>query len=445
MKRTLIISLLFLAGGVLAVNFWLADSAIESAAAGISTQQGSGPQKIIFSDIAHAYHGLLLDRDFKEIKLDRAVIEQLQDSMIESLAAQPDTTEYKGFKPQITKPPLDQAYVAKILTGFKFTDDERIVIKSIIIQQGIDAAPSQEQGEYQWRLNLINERSVFHMNGKTWTSQSEFNSYLTQINLAAVLDRIRIRLRPDPTYLDTCRANQVPIPPDWPTGGWHKLMPNLPFRYNFLGRGPDTEVWTYEPPNLASGEPPPDQGLCYALPRMTGAYATLVGIICQSKRTLKACFWDNLPDPSTGQSGRLEGKDLVLPISDLQNGANLAENCTDCHRGGNAFLIHPNTALGQPLNRNPDVRYTPIGQPTWSNPPAFAPVGAGECSSCHEIAEPTSDYCRILTRAADLTMPNDRFPAGWNPPSAVPAFGTPEYRIYLGYRSHIAYLKTRCP
>lgn len=453
------IALMFLGISMLVLEISLTGCSVTRVAANVEWQQQT-PQsrKIVFSDIAHAYHGRLLDRDFKEIKLDRVVIEQLQDSMIESLVAAPDVTEYKAadgqtVKPQITKPPLDRAYVEKILNGFKFTDDERLVIKSVLIQQGIDAAPQQEQSEYQWRLDLINERSVFFIDSKVWNPHPGFSRYL-DLNLSGILERMRIRLRPDPTYADTCRENSVPVPPDWPsgpTGAWTRLMPRLPWRYNFLETGPDTEVWTYEPPHLASGLAPPDQGLCYALPRKTGEDIGLVGIICQSKRTGKACFWDNIDidaeRDADGRFPRITGEGITLRIAELKNGANLAENCTNCHRGGNAFIIHPNTVLGAPLNRHPDVRYSPIGQPHWTNPPAFSPLMTGRCASCHEIAWPTPSYCRILQKAADRTMPNTVWPAVWDLPSdaAFPAYGTPAYVEYIGYRAHIALLKTRCP
>lgn len=449
------LTVLLIGIALLTVRIYRKGSSIDTFAAGASSQK-SGTQKIAFWDIEHAYHGQLLDKNYNEIKLNRAVIEQIQDSMIDALTAQPITTEYKvegpvTFKPQITKPPLEKAYVEKVLQGFKFSEDERVVMKSIVIQQGIDASPSQEQGELQWRLNLINERSIIHLNPKVWTTpQSEFENYLTRINLRDVVERIRVRLRPDPSYQDVCRLNQVPIPPDWPTGGWRKLEPDLPCRYNFLRKGPATQVWVYEPPNLPSGDPPPDQGVCYALPRI-GSVPLLVGIICQSKRTGKACFWDNIHidavrDPVTGWP-RLEGKDLVLPISELKNGNNLAENCTGCHLGSNAFLIHPETVLGAPPNRNPDLRYTPISnQSGWLNPLPLAALGTGACSSCHEVGEPTPSYCRIVAQAADLTMPNSRWPALWSPTSttAVPAAGTAEYAAYMAYRAHIAFLKTRC-
>src|SRR5690349_19891300 len=53
-----------------------------------NAQADSGNPK--YSDIAYAYHGLLLNSDLQEIKVDSAVLEQLQDSMIESLVTVPE-------------------------------------------------------------------------------------------------------------------------------------------------------------------------------------------------------------------------------------------------------------------------------------------------------------------------------------------------------------------
>jgi hypothetical protein len=372
------------------------------------------PRALEYFDIAHAYHGLLLDGDLKVIELNKAVIERLQDSMLESLTAVPDVE-----LGQEARAPLDRTYIDKVLSGFEFTDDERILTKSALIQQGIDLAPSQEKLEYQWRFDLIHERSLHYLDPKVRELRSEFEQYLS--GLAGLLDLIRRLLQAllSAPYLDECRANSVPIPPDWPTGGWSNPGA-LPFRYNFLQSGPDTQVWMYEAPG--------GQGLCYALPRQDGDFVNLLGIICQSESTGKACFWDNI-DILTG--AKITGVGITLEISRLKNGFNLAENCTQCHRGGNVFLIHPETPLGTPTDRQPAVRYAPIGQAGWSNPPAFAAPGSGACAGCHEIAALNSSICVFLQQAAELTMPSVAAPAGWASP--IPA-----------YSAHITVLKTAC-
>lgn len=438
---TLSLSLLCLALSAVALKVALADSSPapnpdsnllqrrRTSSRKPAPEQPKRQRPLSYTDIAHAYHGMLLDKDFKEIKLDKATIERLQDSLLESLSTAPDIVNFKGPRgktiEQLTvTPPLNKERTAKVLNDFKFADDERFLVKSALIQQGIDTAPAEVRPEYQWRFDLIHERALQYVKPQLKIQRPDLTRFLDATGLAAIVGRLRMPPGADTEYITTCRANDVPIPPNWPGGaGWVNRR-LLPFEFNFLESGENTEVWTFEAPS--------DQGLCYALPRKDGEFVRLVGIICQSKRTGKACFWDNI-DAETGT--RIEGVGISLDIARLKDGSNLAENCTVCHRGGNVFLIHPETPLGAPLDREPLVRYEPIGQATWSNPPPLAALGTGTCSACHEIADPTSpsmSFCRILSRAADRTMPGTARPAGWDSP--LPA-----------YAAHISFFKTRCP
>lgn len=549
-----------------------------------SAGNATGTREISYSDIAHAYHGLLLDRNLKEIELNKAVIGRIQDSMIESLTAVPEVDENetaddgtrltmqgngaeltapqfatklfnakptfstgeqtspaeaipfentsvvlsftlgdtavlsstpdgtgpividnfvtingvstcKGVASQafldscfgpvinptlptgvpiqtvltpippidvskfmpvgteepvrfelrdfgviagnsdlflvttgqrISMPPLDKAYVEDVLSGFKFSADERILTKSALIQKGIDFAPVDEKLAYQSRFDLIHQGSLNFISSDFGP---KFKKYLILVDLEEIIRRILERPRISP-YIADCSANDVPIPPDWPTGGWKERGP-LPAKFIFASKDKAAEVWTYEDPR--------GQGLCYALPRKIGASVELLGIICQSKSTGKACFWDNL-DAATG--ARITGEGITLRIAKIQGGDALMENCTNCHRGDNAFIIHPETPLNPldpPVDRNPKVRYTPytpIGKADWINPPAVSPKGSGAgCSGCHEIPDltpgPFGSYCDILRQAAEKTMPNPAAPAGWISPSSA-------------YSAHITDLRTRC-
>jgi hypothetical protein len=545
-------------------------------------------RQISYSDIAHAYHGLLLDRELKEIKLDPAVIERIQDSMIESLTAVPEvdansttadglgrtrgnigpgvpqprigiklfnvnptfstgpqtspaeaipfasTSVLLSFKAgdsaflsstpdgtgpividnfltingvntcegvanqefpdscfgpfinpdlpagvpiqnvltpippidvspfipigttsvlfelrdfgvlagnselflvttgqYISMPPLDKTDVTDVLAGFNFSTDERILTKSALIQTGIDLAPADEKLEYQWRFDLIHQSSLNFISSTFGTFRPGFKSYLNLVGLEETIKLILERLTS--RYIADCRANEVPIPPDWPTGDW-KNRGFLPAEFIFASQDKAAEVWTYE----AVG-----RGLCYALPRTKVNEITkkneilLLGIICQSKSTGKACFWDNR-DARTGvQIVRTLPLQGPYRIARLQGGDTLIENCTACHRGDNAFIIiNPDeTPLGEPSDRNPDVRYDPIsGQANWSNPPAFSPKGSGgACAGCHEIPALNPEICGFLREAADRTMPNTAAPAGWISPSEA-------------YAAHISAMKTAmCP
>ncbi len=325
---------------------------------------------------------------------------------------------------RISMPPLDKAYVEDVLTGFKFSADERILTKSALIQKGIDFAPVDEKLAYQSRFDLIHQGSLNFISSDFGIYRPKFKKYLISVDLEEIIRRILERPKPTSPYIADCRTNKVPIPPPWPTGGWNKRGP-LPAQFIFASTDKAAEVWTYEVEQ---------EGLCYALPRTKGNVIELLGIICQSKRTGKACFWDNI-DATTRE--RITGVEITLPIDKIQGGDALSENCTTCHRGDNAFIIIPpnDTHLGDPPRslRDPDMRYTPIGQATWSNPPAFSTKGSGACSGCHEIAALNPNICQFLRQAADKTMPSTATPAGWTSPSEA-------------YSAHIRSMKdAMCP
>lgn len=212
---------------------------------------------------------------------------------------------------------------------------------------------------------------------------------------------------PGDDYIETCRANDVPIPPDWPDDRWVSKG-ELPFVFAEFPDAKTNEVYTFEDPN--------GRGVCYALVRKNhNRFFEAVGIICQSKRTGKACFWDNVI-PGERRDDRIRGLEIKLDMRKIGNGFNMRQNCTECHRGAKVFLIHPDTALSAIVATKPDVRYSPIGQKDWDNPPPMEHRGSGACSQCHELATPTKRYCGMLRQAAEKTMPSRDRPAGWENP-----------------------------
>jgi hypothetical protein len=89
------------------------------------------------------------------------------------------------------------------------------------------------------------------------------------------------------------------------------------------------------------------------------------------------------------------------------------------------------------VNRDPLVRYSPIGQSHWRNPPPISLPAVNlpqrACNGCHEISETDLNYCRILRQAVERTMPPGGPYANWFMPSGS-AFST-----------HIDALRGRCP
>lgn len=212
-------------------------------------------------------------------------------------------------------------------------------------------------------------------------------------------------------YMTQCEAANVPLPPDWKNDraqntalGW-QYRGNLPRNLVLASTEPVTEVWAHSDP----------KGVCMALPRKNAAGdIKLLGIICQSKQSGKSCFWDNVQNTGPNAGNRLEGAATNnMKISEIEGGPQLNENCTNCHRGQNVFLV-PND--GPPLSleasssptlpemdNEPTVRYQPLSgtppRPNWQNPPPFAQESAVGCSrGCHEIPALTTNYCQTVLK-----------------------------------------------
>jgi hypothetical protein len=206
----------------------------------------------------------------------------------------------------------------------------------------------------------------------------------------------------DTDYMAFCRKQRVPIPPDWAAMGTTWVEQGT-LTQNLLDPGAYADVWTYSDPVR--------RGACIALPRGNGQ----VGIICQSATTGNACFWDNKlrSDGPTAPPVDWRGGTRLI-ISQLQDGSNLQENCTDCHLGNNVFLMAPDdptwvkvlTHLTSPgstfttqIDYSSDMqdghpRYHPVTYPA-NRPKWVNAYQAGGCAgACHE--NPLLDFSTNL-------------------------------------------------
>ncbi len=160
-------------------------------------------------------------------------------------------------------------------------------------------------------------------------------------------------------YMKDCDAAGVPLPPKWGDPAWVKKG-NL--SKVFASKLPTTEVWVAQSP----------AGVCYALPRKdAGGTIKLLGQICQNQTTGKTCFWDN-KSPTDGSTG-LAVTNGMGP-ENMAGGDKLKENCTECHRGDNAFIIHPETALELGPNNPCDGGRKPSDLPSGAK---YSPIGHG--------------------------------------------------------------------
>lgn len=366
--------------------------------------KGSGSHPGI-EDISYVYHGAAVDQNYKVINLDPAEIKSVQQSVLElidaaaSEASNPSGADFSSPEEQLEIPDVS-------------AEIRELLARQAEIEKGIHRLSHSQKEFMRERLNVVGESLAEMSNAldgvlPVWTTVGSYDD---------------TSVKPGDGYIETCRANDVPIPPNWPDERWVSRG-ELPFFFADFPDAKTTEVFTYEEPN--------GRGLCYALVRKNhNKWYEAVGIICQSKATGKACFWDNIV-PGLRMDTRIRGLEIKLDIRTMGNAWTMRERCTDCHRGDNVFLIHPGTPLAAVTQRIPDVRYTPIGKEDWENPEPMEHKGEGACSQCHELAAPTKRFCGLLRQAAEKTMPSPAQPAGWDNPR-------PEYR------DAIEKIKARC-
>jgi len=190
----------------------------------------------------------------------------------------------------------------------------------------------------------------------------------------------------DTAYMRTCRAQGVPIPPDWTPSSkdWEQhghlgtilLTPNhmekvQPDQTTFAG------VWSFASPAL--------RGACIAIGRSGGSFQ----VICQGAASGQACFWGNDPGlPHTTWTPETPAVTMSSLRDPEQGFAPGTVACTECHRGNNAFLVAPDDPTWATVLRpaQPRPRFTtlvePSAQPAPSAPdgttitaPRFTPVG----------------------------------------------------------------------
>lgn len=332
----------------------------------------------------------------------------------------------------ITEPPksgnVRNPVVAKVKVGNACGDPFRALLDGVdVTAQFLPSSPSSSVTQ----ATFPGLASGAH----TLTASAGVQHWFLFPYCSTASDTATFNVNTDTPYMADCRAQGVPIPPDWAESGtaWVN-QGNLNTNgggTNLLQGSVDAFVWTYTDPNV--------RGACIALPRESGAPGSLAGIICQSATTGKACFWDNqLKSQPTNILG-WSGKKLV--ISELVDGTtfaaggNVGGRCTSCHSGDNVFLISPDDptwakALRGPLNGGASGgrfttqvdsgRYTPLPVATnWTN--GVSP-GANCGAGCHEL--PPSSI-RAMRNTVNTIAPVNRMPM---PPSCAAGsgcYGTP--------------------
>ena len=258
--------------------------------------------------IAHSGHGMVFDAKMRRIMITDKSLLAMQETLFHRLKVDAADT--------------DPALIKQLSSG-NLTSAEHFWLRGAQINSLL-AKRGDPDSQRLMRINLL-------------LLQNSWRSFDLRLN-STMMERIRELLGPlvlpgeKTDYMERCRAAGVPVPPDFSTTSaeWQDqgaLVTNL------LEPGVYAGVFTYHDPKI--------RGACVALPRGDGTAGSAAGIICQSAETGAACFWDNLLRSGGPTAAPLGWRNTTLRIANLQDGDNLADNCTRCHSGNNVYLVSP--------------------------------------------------------------------------------------------------------
>lgn len=268
-------------------------------------------------------HGVLFDASGRNVTLKEEEIEPLQSEL---LKAAKEIQPNPKLSPDLAAKLKDFAADVELNQGTQNKTLEAIFLRHMLILANANLLPDAQRSNIIWRAEYILNHHF--LKGKRL---EDMLSPPLLVNWKRIREILASALQT--AYMNDCRNAGVPVPPDFSiTGSSWTRQGQL--SQNLLSAGNIAEVWTWSP---SSG-----RGACVALPRRRGSSSSspssVAGIICQGATTGNACFWDNL-DRATGQM--IPWDTQTLRINQLQDGSNLAQNCTSCHRGNNVYLVAP--------------------------------------------------------------------------------------------------------
>lgn len=266
-------------------------------------------------------HGVLYDAEGREVTLDLEAMFRLQEEMLNAVREE-KSDPVEGRRQEKQRAELNEIIekVEEAMRDGGLERADRFAAMNLLTRAEAAKLDDLRRSEYIWRSNYL-------MNAAQRTG--ELTVTVIFIDFFEWFQDWWVTWLTRTAYMNECAAAGVPIPPDFAISGtdWEfqgQLTTKL------IAANDDANVWTWH----RTG----DRGACIALPRGDGSAGSLAGIICQSAETGNACFWDNLP---RGGGSRIPWATETLVIRDLQDGSELAENCTGCHRGNNVFLLSP--------------------------------------------------------------------------------------------------------
>lgn len=266
-------------------------------------------------------HGQLFDIEGRPVEMDEKEMAAMVSEMLNVVRAEdPGKIELAVAAQEELKKIISEG--EDIVRSKRFDGVEAVMAEAELVRAHAYRLPDSLRSQYLWRINFI-------QNAYVQRKLAKIDSFELIPIRGSLLDWINSWFSRT-QYMRDCTAAGVPVPPDFSAAG------GTPWRFQgqlstkLIAAGDDANVWTW---NQVGG-----RGACIALPRGTGGPGSLAGIICQSASTGNACFWDNI---RRSNGTRIPWATETMVIDELQDGTNLAENCTNCHKGNNVFLVSP--------------------------------------------------------------------------------------------------------
>lgn len=226
-------------------------------------------------------------------------------------------------------------------------------------------------------------------------------------------------------YRQRCRDRGIPVPGAIGTAGWSSAFDVSADianeRIHVIPTYKTLTLWKFEDRG---------GGRCVAFLRRklkeggtTGDFDIAppkLAYICENSDRDEACFFDSIAYDGTRRK-RLDYEEALATGPDsLVHPLDGEDNCSTCHLGDNALIVHPRTELAKaiysspagplPLSKtkNQQFKFMRFKVPgaEWCNPRPYQPAaGRGECTSCHDIATRTGKYCALIAWSSGRTMP----------------------------------------
>ncbi len=399
----------------------------------------------------YGYHGMLVDREGKEIVMNSEALVATQNYYLRLLSKENDgklAEEIKYFSDYLRSakeiPPRERAHIRAVLIEvlvkkLRPKTAERLLEKNQALKRVINY---QYKPDYELKRSdriLISQNTISNMKKSSGSTTNAALNAIFEAIINAFIQLLNDFLASNTDYQNECIFGGVPVPPDWNGGDWNF---NGELTDEFIASGSNAMVYTYN-----SSSP---RGACVALPRLDNPDTTgYFGVICLGETSENACFWDsfgiNINDQFRIQDRFFDG----VEMASLGGGP-----CTDCHAGENPFVARraPSVLNFDNLNVRSEW-YTPLGVlASWPQNTApgtlldsvdtaytgsFWSSHPGEsCIQCHKLPDVSQlpNYCNsVLKKSAQNTMPSENDPAGWSWPNSS------------DYRKHIKALRQACP